>query len=256
MRYALAINYNGARYCGWQRQNHSLAVQQVVETALTKVADEPIKVICAGRTDTGVHALAQIAHFDTMVVRPDKAWTFGTNTHLDKDVSVHWVGQVSDTFHARFSALTRSYRYSILNRTNRSGYMAEYASWECHPLDLEKMRQASSHLLGKHDFSSFRSASCQAPHAMREIYSLTLGQSGDLVTLDIVGNAFLHNMVRIVVGSLMKVGLGERPPEWIAELLAARDRTQAGVTAPACGLTFLQPTYPSEFGIPVFKGQG
>lgn len=253
MRYALAIDYLGTRFCGWQRQKHSVSVQQEVERSLSLIADHPVTVVCAGRTDTGVHALAQVVHFDTNVKRPDKAWTFGTNTHLDNDVSVHWVGQVPDDFHARFSALTRSYRYTILNRSGRSGLYRGRAGWVCHPLDIEPMQLAARSLVGKHDFTSFRSASCQAPHAVRQIHSLSITRSGDFIALDICGNAFLHNMVRIVVGSLIKVGLQERPVSWIAEILAAQDRTLAGTTAPPGGLCFLQPTYPSEYNIPDFQ---
>ena len=254
MRYALAIDYHGQRYCGWQRQKHSASVQQAVETALAKIANEPITVVCAGRTDTGVHARAQIVHFDTDVVRPDRAWTFGTNTHLANDISVHWVGLVPDSFHARFSALTRSYRYTILNRAGRSGLMQDRTGWVCHPLDVERMQQAATALVGRHDFSSFRSASCQAPHPVREILSLAIvRRPGQLITVEVVGNAFLHNMIRILVGSLIKVGLGERPVDWISQLLEAKDRTLAGTTVPPGGLCFLQPTYPEEFEIPVFE---
>lgn len=254
MRYALAIDYQGQRYCGWQRQKHSASVQEAVETALGKIASHPVTVVCAGRTDTGVHAQAQIVHFDTDAVRPDRAWTFGTNTHLANDISVHWVGRVPDSFHARFSALTRSYRYSILNRAGRSGILHDRTGWVCHPLEVDRMREAAAQLVGKHDFSSFRSASCQAPHAVREIHSLTINRrAGHLITVEVVGNAFLHNMIRILVGSLIKVGLGERPVDWIGELVEARDRTLAGTTVTPAGLCFLQPTYPHEYAIPSFE---
>lgn len=257
MRYALAIDYHGAGYCGWQRQKHSASVQEAVEAALAKIADHPVSVVCAGRTDTGVHAHAQIVHFDTDVTRPDRAWTFGTNTHLANDISVHWVAQVPDSFHARFSALTRSYRYTILNRPGRSGLLSDRTGWVCHSLDVERMQQAAIGLVGRHDFTSFRSASCQAPHAVREILTLTVArQPGHLITVDVVGNAFLHNMVRILVGSLIAVGLGERSVSWMDELLEARDRTLAGTTAPPAGLCFLQPTYPEEYGIPLFQDDG
>lgn len=252
MRYAIAIEYNGSDFCGWQRQKHSASVQEEIENALSVIADQQITVICAGRTDTGVHAQAQIAHFDTTAVREDRAWTFGTNTHLPNTISVHWVAQVSSSFHARFCAIERSYRYTILNRSARPGYQREYVNWVTKSLAHADMHAAAQHLLGRHDFSAFRSADCQAPHAEREIKAISVSSDREFIYLDIVGNAFLHNMVRIIAGTLIKVGLGEQPCEWVRDLLHARDRTKSGVTAPAAGLCFLQPVYPSEFGIPRF----
>jgi len=239
MRFALAVEYNGRPFCGWQKQKHSDANHQV-------------QVQCAGRTDTGVHAMAQVAHFDTEAQRPLRAWCFGVNTHLPSSVAVHWVAPVPAHFHARFRALSRSYRYTILNRLNRPGLRSEYLHWVSKPLDAERMHHAAQVLLGKHDFSAFRSADCQAPHATRTLTQLHVWRSGDRVHIDITGNAFLHNMVRIITGSLIKVGLHEQPCDWIQALLEARDRTLAGVTAPAAGLCFVQPRYPAEFNIPDF----
>lgn len=253
MRYAIAIEYNGSQFCGWQRQKHSGSVQEVVEAALTRVADHPVTVVCAGRTDTGVHAQAQIAHFDTSAERPDRAWTFGVNTHLPPSVSIHWVGRVPDDFHARFKAIERSYRYTILNRACRPGYLREYVSWVGLPLNENLMHEAAQQLLGTHDFSAFRSADCQAPHAVRTLTHLGVTRERDEIHVEIRGNAFLHNMVRIIAGSLIRIGREERAVPWLGDILANRDRTQSGVTAPASGLCFLQASYADEWGIPQFS---
>lgn len=253
MRYAIAIEYNGSEYCGWQRQTHSVSVQEDVEKALSIIADHEITVICAGRTDTGVHAQAQIAHFDTHAERDDRAWTFGANTHLKKAVSIHWVAPMPHSFHARFCAIERSYRYTILNRSARPGYQREYVNWVNKPLMHEAMHAAAQFLLGRHDFSAFRSADCQAPHAERDITRITVSRDGEYIYIDVVGNAFLHNMVRIIAGTLIKVGTGERPAEWIRDLLSGRDRSRSGMTAPPGGLCFLQPKYPPEYGVPLFR---
>ncbi len=253
MRFALAIEYNGRPFCGWQRQKHSSSVQQTLETALSRVADHDITVQCAGRTDTGVHALAQIAHFDTTAKRPLRAWCFGVNTHLPNSVAVHWVAPVPDHFHARYKAVSRSYRYTIINRLNRPGLQSEYLHWVSKMLDTERMHMAAQTLLGCHDFSAFRSADCQAPHAERTLTHLQVTAEHDKVYVDVTGNAFLHNMVRIIVGTLIKIGLHEQPVSWTKTLLDSRDRTQAGMTAPAAGLCFIQPRYPAEFAIPDFN---
>ena len=252
MRYALAIEYDGSHFCGWQRQKHCMSVQQVVEVALSEVADEPIELTCAGRTDTGVHALAQIAHFDTSANRPDKAWIMGTNTLMDKSVAVHWVSQVEDNFHARYDAYERRYRYIILNRRSRPALEAGRAGWVYQPLDAERMHEAGQFLLGENDFSAFRAAGCQAKHARRKVTGLSVMREGEKVFVDISANAFLHNMVRIIVGNLIRVGSGEAAPEWIAELLAGKDRTAGGKTADPDGLYFCGALYPAECGIPDF----
>jgi len=254
MRFALAVEYNGHPFCGWQRQKHSASVQQSIEEAIGRIADHDVTVHCAGRTDTGVHALAQIVHFDTSVSRPLRAWCFGVNTHLPRSVAVHWVSSVPDHFHARYKAQSRSYCYTIINRPNRPGFQSEYMHWVSKALDTTRMHEAAQALLGKHDFSAFRSADCQAPHAIRTLTHLSVTRSHDKVHITITGNAFLHNMVRIIVGSLLKIGLREKPPHWLQSLLDGRDRTRAGMTAPAAGLCFLQPRYPSEFGVPDFVG--
>ena len=253
MRYALAVEYNGAPFSGWQRQKHSRSVQEVLEVALGRVADHPIIIAAAGRTDAGVHANAQIVHFDTSVERLDKAWVLGTNSHLPAAVSVHWASQVSDDFHARYKAVSRRYRYTILNRKARPGLGAEYLAWVNQPLDEHRMHHAAQQLLGNHDFSAFRSAQCQASHANRNLLDVAVSRVEDRVFIDVLGNAFLHNMVRIIAGTLIKIGRGERPTEWVKDLLESGDRTKAGATAAAAGLCFVQANYPPEFGVPDFS---
>lgn len=255
MRIALAVEYDGSAFCGWQRQPHCHSVQAEVEHALARIAQQPITVHCAGRTDTGVHAYAQIIHFDTSVDRSLQAWTFGVNSHLDRRVAVHWASVVADDFHARHKAINRSYRYSLVNRACRSGLFADRLAWEKRPLDAQRMHAASQVLLGEHDFSSFRSAACQANHAIRELQGIAVSRHGVIVQIEVTANGFLHNMVRIISGCLIRIGTGDRPVEWLADVLEARDRTIAGTTAKPHGLCFVQPRYPEEWGIPDFSDQ-
>lgn len=255
MRIALAVEYDGSPFCGWQIQPHCHSVQEELEQALTRIADEPISVSCSGRTDTGVHGIAQVVHFDTSAVRPIQAWTFGTNTHLCAQVAVHWASEVSGDFHARFKALNRSYQYRILNRGTRSALHAGKLSWVNQPLDVDAMHTAAQQLIGTHDFSAFRSAYCQSKHAVRDLQQLDVKRTGQIVTIDVRANGFLHNMVRILAGCLIRIGKGEADMNWLVNVLHARDRTQAGVTAPPQGLSFVQPTYPAKFGIPDFSAQ-
>ncbi len=253
MRIALAVEYNGTPFCGWQIQPHCHSVQAELEQALTRIADEPINVSCSGRTDTGVHGIAQVVHFDTSAIRPLRAWTFGTNTHLNEHVAVHWAGEVSGDFHARFKALNRSYQYRILNRGTRSGLYSDKLSWVNQSLDVDAMHTAAQQLLGVHDFSAFRSADCQAKHAVRDLQQLDVKRHGQLISIDVRANGFLHNMVRILSGCLIKIGKHEADAAWLLDVLEQRDRTRAGMTAPAQGLYFVQPAYPSEFSIPDFQ---
>ena len=227
-------------------------MQAALEAALARVADAPVTVHCAGRTDAGVHALAQVCHFDAPAARPLRAWTFGTNSHLPAAVAVHWAASVPGDFHARHSATSRSYRYTVLNRPTRPALEADRVAWVREPLDARAMDEGARHLLGEHDFDAFRAAGCQAPHAVREVLGVRVRRDGARVALEITANAFVHNMVRIIAGSLVAVGRGEHPPAWIAELLASRDRTRGGATAPPGGLVFLQPGYPARFGVPDF----
>lgn len=252
-RIALAVEYDGAGFCGWQRQPHCHSVQAELEKALGKIAQQDVTVYCAGRTDTGVHAAAQVVHFDTTLDRPLRAWSFGVNSHLDRRVAVHWAAEVDLNFHARFSAIQRSYRYTILNRATRPGYQAGTLGWERVQLDTHRMHEAAQALIGEHDFSSFRSSECQADHAVRYMKRVAVSRQQDRVMIEVTANGFLHNMVRIITGCLLAIGRGDRPVGWMNELLKARDRTLAGVTAPPQGLCFLQPGYPPECGIPDFE---
>lgn len=250
MRIALGVEYDGTDYFGWQRLSHGASVQSALEAALSRVADEPIVVTCAGRTDAGVHARCQVVHFDTGAVRSERSWILGTNSNLPRDIGVRWVVPVGADFHARFSARARRYRYRILNRPVRPALDARFVAWERLPLDVDAMHIAAHTLLGKHDFSAFRTVACQARHAVRTVQEIALWRDDDTVNLEIQANAFLHHMVRNIVGSLLPVGRGERPPGWLRELLDGRDRAVAGPTAAAQGLVFLRPLYPAESGLP------
>lgn len=251
-RIALGIEYNGSAFCGYQmQQSGTRTVQAELEKALTQVANEPVRLTCAGRTDTGVHATGQVVHFDTAVERSLKAWVMGGNTNLPFDISINWAREVSDGFSARFSATSRSYRYILLNRKVRSAVFQHNVSWVYETLDEEEMDTAARRLLGEHDFSAYRSSQCQAKHAIREVQNISVTREGDYVILDIRANAFLHHMVRNIVGTLLVVGRGERPADWVKQVLDGRDRRQAGMTAQATGLYLVNVEYPEEFGLPV-----
>lgn len=250
MRIACGVEYDGSRFQGWQVQPHTRTVQGAVETALGRIAGDAIRTVCAGRTDAGVHASGQVIHFDTTVQRPERAWVMGTNTWLPPDVTVRWARTVDDEFHARFSTVDRAYRYLIMEGRARPALWRDRVAWTVDRLDMAAMRAASAHLLGEHDFSAFRSAACQAANPVRSIHALEIERTDGIITIDIRANAFLHNMVRIVAGTLMDVGRGEGPPEWVGEVLAARDRTRTGATAPPHGLYFRGPRYAPCFGLP------
>ncbi len=250
MRYALGIEYDGKNYCGWQRQNNAMTVQEKVEKALSKIADEPLEVVCAGRTDTGVNATHQVIHFDTLKQRKDVSWTLGVNTHLPPDIAVSWVKQVDDEFHARFSATARNYRYIIYNKPLRSAILSHGIS-HCHfALDETLMQQGADHLIGKHDFTSFRTVHCQSHSAVRTIEHCRVTRMGDYLMVDVKANAFLHHMVRNIVGSLMRVGQSKETTHWIKEVLLAKNRCVAGETAPPEGLYFVDVDYPEHFNLP------
>lgn len=251
MRYALGIQYDGKDYCGWQRQKQQKSVQEALEIALSKVADEPIEVVCAGRTDTGVNATNQIVHFDTTKIRKDVAWTLGVNTNLPKGVAVTWVKEVSEEFHARFSATARRYRYVIENSRLRPAILSSGLCFNHFPLDADKMHQAAQALVGKHDFTSFRTVHCQSNSPVRTLEHCNVTRIGSFIVVDVKGNAFLHHMVRNISGSLMRVGQGLESVEWIAEVLAQKNRCLAGITAPAGGLYFVGVDYPENFELPV-----
>ena len=254
-RFALGVEYDGGGFLGWQRLSKpgvagDDTVQQALETALSSVANTQVDTVCAGRTDAGVHAACQVVHFETDVQRDVRGWMLGTTSRLPPSVSIRWCVPVADDFHARFSAVARRYRYRILNRAVRPALERAYVTWERQPLDVGAMHAAAQALVGEHDFSAFRTVHCQAPHARRDLQAITVEQAGQEVWIDVKANAFLHHMVRNIVGSLVLVGRGERPAAWIAELLAGRDRTVAGPTAPPTGLCFLGPVYPGKFGLP------
>lgn len=254
MRLALGIEYDGTAYNGWQRQHHSRGVQSELESAIGKVADEQVEIVCAGRTDAGVHAACQVAHFDTSSRREDRGWLLGANSNLPEDISVSWVHTVDERFHARFSATSRSYRYLVLNRLQRPALERHRAWWVHEPLDVDRMQQAAGALLGEHDFSAFRAAGCQARTATRHVTALELQRRGDWIQLDITANAFLQHMVRNIMGTLVAIGRGDRDPAWAAQVLASRDRTAGGMAAPPQGLTLMSIAYPPEFGIPAGIG--
>jgi tRNA pseudouridine38-40 synthase len=250
MRLALGIEYDGTDFSGWQRLSQGESVQAAVESALSFVAAHPVEVTCAGRTDAGVHARCQVVHFDSASPRSARGWTLGANSRLPASVAVLWARVVNDEFHARYGARARRYRYRIVNRPVRAALDARFAAWERVPLDVDAMRSATVALIGEHDFSAFRTVACQAKSPSRNVREIAVARDGDEVTIEIEANAFLHHMVRNIVGSLLPVGRGEQPPQWIAALLAGRERAQAGPTAPSAGLTFLGPRYPREGNLP------
>ncbi len=250
MRIALGVEYDGFRYRGWQRQDHVQSVQSVLEATLSKIADQNVSVQCAGRTDAYVHATGQVIHFDIDCVRPLSAWTLGVNAHLPSDVSVRWAKEVSQTFHARFSAFARRYFYIIFNHRLRSG-IARYKVSHYHQLLNEKdMHEAAQYLLGEQDFSSFRAAQCQSCSPFREVHHIRVDRQGDYVVVDIQANAFLHHMVRNIVGTLILVGAKEKPVSWVRAVLRNKDRNSAGATAKPHGLYLVDVSYPESFGIP------
>ena len=255
MRYALGVEYDGSDFLGWQRLSQpgvagEETLQQALETALSRVADAPVDTICAGRTDAGVHAACQVVHFDTSAERDPRGWMLGVTGQLPAAMCVRWCVPVAGDFHARFSARARRYRYTLVNRPVRPALGRQYLGWERRPLDADAMHRAAQALLGERDFTAFRTVHCQAPHARRDLQHISVRRAGDEVAVEVQANAFLHHMVRNIVGSLLVVGRGEQPERWIAALLAGRDRTVAGPTAPSAGLVFLGPRYPPEWALP------
>lgn len=251
MRIALGIEYDGSRYHGWQTQEPGVrSIQSVVEGALAFVADHPVRVVCAGRTDAGVHASRQVIHFDSSALRDARAWVHGANSRLPDDIAVRWAVDMPEDFHARFSAFARRYRYLILNHPVRPALLGRQVTWNYRPLDVARMQEAARHLVGEHDFTSFRAVGCQSKTPVREVTNLDVTRRGDLVVIEVRANAFLHHMVRNIAGVLMAIGAGRQAPAWTREILAARDRRQGGVTAPPYGLYLVDVEYPARFGIP------
>ncbi len=251
-RIALGIEYDGSSFHGWQLQCDPVlpTIQASVEQALARVANHSVRVHCSGRTDTGVHALSQVVHFETSAQRPLKAWVMGVNTHLPASVCVRWAHPVDGSFHARFSALKRRYRYVIFNRRVRSAVLAGKVSWQCLPLSEKLMHRDAQLLVGSHDFTSYRAAACQSRSAVRDVDVIQVYRQGPLVVMDIEANAFLMHMIRNIAGVLMAVGSGKQPPGWAGEVLAARDRRLGGVTAPPWGLYFMGALYPDSYRLP------
>lgn len=250
MRYALGLEYEGTDFLGWQKQPQARTLQAAVEAALSFVADAPIEVSCAGRTDAGVHAQCQVIHFDSEAARTPRGWMLGVNSKLPPEIGARWCVPMAKSFHARYAARARRYRYRILNRPLRAALDRRSVAWERVPLDAAAMHRAAQVLVGEHDFEAFRSVHCQSPHARRDLQEIAVRRDGDEVTLEVQANAFLHHMVRNILGSLLLVGRGEKPEAWIAEVLAGRDRRLAGPTAPAAGLIFLGPKYPPHWRLP------
>jgi tRNA pseudouridine38-40 synthase len=249
-RWAAGIEYIGSAYGGWQAQQRVNSVQAVVEAALSKVANHPLRVTCAGRTDAGVHAFQQVVHFDTEAVRTPYAWLLGSNSNLPHDVSLRWIQPVAEHFDARRSARARHYRYVIHNHQARSALLLNRAAWWPQQLDAAAMHEGAQALIGEHDFSAFRDSQCQANTPMRNVRHIHVARNGEFVVIDICANAFLHHMVRNITGVLSVVGLGRQPPAWVAAVLAGRDRSKAAVNAPPGGLYFVGPEYPAEFALP------
>jgi tRNA pseudouridine38-40 synthase len=262
MRIALGVEYDGSQYHGWQAQTGLHTVQQLLEQALTKVADTGISIVCAGRTDTGVHATNQIIHFDCDKERTIRSWIHGANSFLPKDICVKWGKEMPDHFHARYSALSRRYRYIIYNSSIRPALLRSCVTWQYRQLDQHAMQEASKCLLGENDYTSFRSVECQSHTPMRNVYDLQVSRTGDLVMIDITANAFLHHMVRNIAGVLIAVGSGKKQIEWVKEVLLAKDRTLGAETAPPYGLYLVSVNYPKEFGViqnnpgPLFLWEG
>jgi tRNA pseudouridine38-40 synthase len=250
MRIALGIEYDGAAYYGWQRQKEVISVQQELEQSLSKIANHTVRVHCAGRTDSGVHSTGQVVHFETKAIRKDVAWTLGVNAHLPKDIAVRWVKQVDSSFHARFSATARHYRYIIYNGAFRPGILGTGLSHYHMDLDVQKMHLAGQMILGEQDFTSFRALHCQASSPVRCIEYLNISQRSQFIIIDIKANAFLHHMVRNIAGSLIEIGCGKQPVDWLKMLLSYKDRSKAAATAKPGGLYLVEVDYPPQYDLP------
>jgi tRNA pseudouridine38-40 synthase len=250
MRIALGIEYDGSRFLGWQTQPGGGAVQDALEPALSGIAGETLSVTCAGRTDRGVHAREQVVHFDTQAARPESAWVRGVNAMLPESVAVLWSREVADDFHARFGARARTYRYVLLNRPVRPALGARHVGWFHIPLDVDAMRRAASHLAGEHDFSAFRSSECQAKSPVRTIHQFEISKRGETIDFVVRANAFLHHMVRNMVGTLVYVGKGKHPPQWVQQLLRAKDRSKSAPTFGPQGLYLERIEYEARWGLP------
>jgi tRNA pseudouridine38-40 synthase len=250
MRIAIGVEYDGREFHGWERQSHARNVQDCLEQALSVVANQPVRTTCAGRTDARVHSLSQVAHFDTDAQRSERSWVLGSNANLPDDVAVLWACPVDEAFHARFSAISRSYHYVILNRMVRPAALRGRVTWQSQRLDEDAMARAAVQFLGKHDFSAVRASRCQARNPVRTLHELNVMRNGDYVVLQVRANAFLQHMVRNLAGVLIAIGLGREPVDWAGQVLASRDRRCGGVTAAPDGLYFTAVQYPQQFELP------
>ncbi len=255
MRIALALEYDGSRFLGWQTQPGGGTVQDALEAAVSTIAGSQVQVTCAGRTDRGVHARQQVVHFDSATMRPESAWVRGVNALLPESVAVQWAHVAADQFHARYSAVSRTYRYVLLNRPVRPALAARYAGWFHLPLEVAAMRDAARLLLGVHDFSAFRSAECQAKTPVRTLHTLEIDARGERIDFVLSANAFLHHMVRNIVGLLVYVGKGKHPPAWAGEVLASRERARAAPTFAAQGLYLEKVQYEARWGLPATQAR-
>jgi len=249
MKIALGIEYQGTNYHGWQKQQGLVTLQATLEEALSKLADQPVVVQCAGRTDEGVHAFGQVVHLETTAKRSMHAWVFGGNNFLPRDIRIQWAKEMPEDFHARFSAVARRYRYVIYNHNVSSALHREVTTFYFYNLDEKRMQEAANYLLGEHDFSAFRGAYCQARHAIRNVTKLEITRQDRLIFIDIIANAFLQHMVRNIVGVLLEIGNGDREPIWAKKVLEGRRREKGGITAPSTGLYFMQVDYPEKYGL-------
>jgi tRNA pseudouridine38-40 synthase len=253
IRIALGIEYDGSRYLGWQTQAGGGTVQDALESALSGIADAPINVTCAGRTDRGVHARGQVVHFDTDAERPDSAWVRGVNAMLPDSMAVLWSRRVANDFHARYAARSRSYRYVLVNRPVRPALAARHAGWHHAPLDVVPMREAAAHLIGEHDFSAFRAAECQAKSPVRTLHSIDIERAGECIEFRLRANAWLQHMVRNIVGTLVYVGKGKHPPQWAKKILDSRNRATAAPTFGPEGLYLDAVEYEPHWNIPAVE---
>jgi tRNA pseudouridine38-40 synthase len=253
-RIALGVEYDGTHFCGWQFQPHARSVQDVLQQAVSKVANHPVEVFAAGRTDTGVHALNQVVHFDTDSIRSMRGWLLGVNVNLPDDVNITWVSEVDNEFNARFSAIKRRYRYLILNRLSRSAIHRQRMTKHPYPLDVDKMQAGADQLIGYHDFSSFRASECQANSPMKTLDRITVTRQDDCIAIDVEAKSFLHHMVRNIAGVLIAIGDGSAPVEWAGEVLRYANRSKGGVTAPPDGLYLVDVEYPSHYQLPKVSG--
>lgn len=254
MRVALGVEYDGTHFAGWQVQPKQRTVQSCLEQAISVVADQPVSTVAAGRTDSGVHALQQVVHFDTDASRDERNWILGLNTNLPKDINIVWAKPVKNDFSARFSAVRRTYRYLILNRISRSAIHDNRMWWHFQKLDEQRMQAAADILIGHHDFSAFRAKECQAKSPMKTLEKIRVTRFQDCIAIDVVGLSFLHHMVRNLVGVLVPIGEGRQPVEWAKSVLESKQRAHGGITSPPEGLYFVNVDYPQQYGLPTVSG--